>query len=54
MAGCRFLNDPKATEGFVGSALFANMLRFFRKENGEWDAKKVIDVPVKDDLTSQA
>ena len=48
MAGCRFLHDPKATEGFVGSALFANMFRFFRKENGEWDAEKVIDVPAKE------
>ena len=48
MAGCRFLHDPKATEGFVGSALFANMFRFFRKVNGEWDSEKVIDVPGKE------
>ena len=26
----RFLHDPKATEGFVGCALFANLYRFYR------------------------
>ena len=26
----RFLHDPKATEGFVGSALFANMYRYYK------------------------
>ena len=26
----RFLHDPKATEGFVGSALFANMFRYYK------------------------
>ena len=45
---CRFLHDPKATEGFVGSALFANMFRFYKKDDGEWDAEKVIDVPSKE------
>jgi len=43
----RFLHDPKATEGFVGSALFAKMFRFYRKDDGEWAAEKVIDVPGK-------
>jgi len=44
----RFLHDPKATEGFVGSALFANLYRIFKKENGQWDAEKVIDIPDKE------
>ena len=26
----RFLHDPKATEGFVGCALFAKMYRFYK------------------------
>lgn len=43
----RFLHDPKATEGFVGSALFANVFRFFKKPDGKWDAEKVIDIPPK-------
>lgn len=28
----RFLHDPKATVGFVGSALFSNMFRIFKTE----------------------
>jgi len=43
----RFLHDPKATEGFVGSALFANMFRFYKTEKGDWAAEKVIDIPSK-------
>ena len=41
----RFLHDPKATEGFVGSALFAKMYRFFKTDAGDWAAEKVIDIP---------
>ena len=44
----RFLHDPKATEGFVGSALFANMYRFFKTDKGDWAAEKVIDIPNKE------
>jgi selenium-binding protein 1 len=44
----RFLHDPKATEGFVGSALFAKMFRFYRTEKGDWAAEKVIDIPNKE------
>merc|ERR1712096_479625 len=44
----RFLHDPKATEGFVGSALFAKMFRFFKTEKGDWAAEKVIDIPNKE------
>ena len=43
----RFLHDPKATSGFVGCALFGKVFKFFKKEDGTWDAKKVIDVPQK-------
>merc|ERR1712001_13344 len=43
----RFLHDPKATEGFVGSALFAKMYRFFKTDAGDWAAEKVIDIPSK-------
>merc|ERR1711874_618897 len=38
----RFLHDPKATEGFVGSALFANMFRFYKTDAGDWAAEKVM------------
>jgi len=44
----RFLHDPKATEGFVGSALFAKMYRFYKTEKGDWAAEKVIDIPNKE------
>jgi selenium-binding protein 1 len=43
----RFLHDPRATVGFVGSALFGNVYKFYRKDDRTWDAKKVIDVPPK-------
>ncbi|KAB7497286.1 Selenium-binding protein 1 [Armadillidium nasatum] len=43
----RFLHDPLATEGYVGSALYANVFRFYRKQDGTWDAHKVISVPPK-------
>ncbi len=43
----RFLHDPKATVGFVGCALFGKVFKFFKKEDGSWDAKKVIDIPAK-------
>lgn len=43
----RFLHDPLATEGYVGCALYANVFRFYRKDNGQWDAHKVIDIPSK-------
>merc|ERR1711872_420187 len=44
----RFLHDPKATEGFVGSALFAKMFRFYKTDAGDWAAEKVIDIPNKE------
>ncbi|TRY68900.1 hypothetical protein TCAL_06835 [Tigriopus californicus] len=43
----RFLHDPKADQGFVGCALNANVFRFFKTNEGTWDAEKVIDVPAK-------
>jgi len=43
----RFLHDPLATEGFVGCALYANVFRFYRKEDGTWAAHKVISIPPK-------
>merc|ERR1712168_984669 len=42
------LHDPKATEGFVGSALFAKMFRFYKTAAGDWAAEKVIDIPNKE------
>merc|ERR1712062_625309 len=35
-------------EGFVGSALFAKMYRFFKTDAGDWAAEKVIDIPNKE------
>jgi len=43
----RFLHDPKATEGFVGCALYANVFRFYKTDKGDWAAEKVIDIPNK-------
>ena len=43
----RFLHDPRATEGFVGSALNANIYRFYKTNQGDWAADKVIDIPAK-------
>merc|ERR1711884_11895 len=43
----RFLHDPRASEGFVGSALYANVYRFYKTDKGDWAAHKVIDVPSK-------
>ena len=43
----RFLHDPKATQGFVGSALYGKIYRFFKTETASWAAEKVIDIPVK-------
>ena len=44
---CRFLHDPKASEGYVGCALFAKVFRFYKTDQGDWAAEKVIDVPTK-------
>jgi len=43
----RFLHDPKSSVAFVGCALFANMFRIFKTDQGDWAAEKVIDVPSK-------
>ncbi|KAM3966113.1 methanethiol oxidase [Aphomia sociella] len=43
----RFLHDPKASEGFVGCALKANVYRFYKTAEGSWKADKVIDIPAK-------
>merc|ERR1712212_690643 len=43
----RFLHNPEASEGFVGSALFANVFRFFKTDQGDWNSEKVIDIPAK-------
>ncbi|XP_015111894.1 methanethiol oxidase isoform X1 [Diachasma alloeum] len=43
----RFLHEPTASEGYVGCAVASNIFRFFKKEDGKWDAEKVIDVPAK-------
>ena len=41
------MHDPRATEGFVGSALNANIYRFYKTTKGDWAADKVIDIPAK-------
>ncbi|XP_011311051.1 selenium-binding protein 1-A [Fopius arisanus] len=43
----RFLHEPTSGEGYVGCAVSSNIFRFFKKEDGKWDAEKVIDVPAK-------
>ncbi|XP_069796296.1 methanethiol oxidase [Narcine bancroftii] len=43
----RFLHDPKAAEGFVGCALSSCVFRFYKTEEGDWAAEKVISVPSK-------
>ncbi|CAL4061558.1 unnamed protein product [Meganyctiphanes norvegica] len=43
----RFLHDPLATEGYVGCALYANVFRFYRTDEGTWTAHKVISIPPK-------
>ena len=39
----RFLHNPKATEGFVGCALFGKVFRFYKTKKGDWAAEKVQD-----------
>jgi selenium-binding protein 1 len=39
----RFHHDPASTHGFVGAALSSNMFHW-NKNNGRWNAEKVIDV----------
>ncbi|XP_034936758.1 methanethiol oxidase isoform X2 [Chelonus insularis] len=43
----RFLHEPTASEGFVGCAVSSNIFRFFKTENNDWAAEKVIDVTPK-------
>ena len=43
----RFLHDPRSAQGFVGSALYANVFRFYKTGKGDWSAHKVIDIPAK-------
>eukprot|EP00731_Ephydatia_muelleri_P017382 Em0010g480a len=43
----RFLHDPDEAQGYVGVSLSSNVFRFFKNENGTWDAEKVIDIPSK-------
>jgi len=43
----RFLHDPKAAEGYVGCAVSSTIFRFYKGEDNQWKAKKVITVPPK-------
>lgn len=43
----RFLHDPKANVGLVGCAISSNVYKFYKMPNGEWAAKKIIQVPPK-------
>jgi selenium-binding protein 1 len=40
----RWQHNPDSLQGFVGATLSSNILRFSR-DNGSWDAAKVVDVP---------
>lgn len=40
----RFLHNPKSSEGFVGCAVTSNVYKFYKTFNGEWAAKKVIQI----------
>lgn len=40
----RFLHNPKSSEGFVGCAVTSNVYKFYKTSNGEWAAKKVIQI----------
>ena len=41
------MHNPRSAEGFVGSALYANVYRFYKTDKGDWAAHKVIDIPSK-------
>lgn len=43
----RFLHDPKAAEGYVGCALSSTIFRFYKTDDDEWAAEKVIEIPSK-------
>ncbi|XP_060676698.1 methanethiol oxidase [Hemiscyllium ocellatum] len=43
----RFLHEPSAAEGMVGCALNSSVFRFYKTEQGDWAAEKVIAVPSK-------
>jgi methanethiol oxidase len=43
----RFLHNPDEAQGYVGCALSSTIFRFFKKDDGKWDAEKVISVPSK-------
>ncbi|XP_017775698.1 PREDICTED: selenium-binding protein 1-A-like, partial [Nicrophorus vespilloides] len=40
----RFLHDPNICEGYVGTAVNANVYRFYKKDDGTFTVDKVIDV----------
>ncbi len=41
------MHNPRASEGFVASALYSNVYRFYKTEKGDWAADKCIDIPAK-------
>ena len=43
----RFLHNPKESQGFVACSLNSIIYRFYKNENEEWIAEKVISVPSK-------
>ena len=40
-------NEIYTLQGFVCSALFGNIYRYFKTDKGDWSAEKVIDIPAK-------
>ncbi|XP_074896798.1 methanethiol oxidase-like isoform X1 [Buteo buteo] len=43
----RFLHNPDAAEGYVGCTISSAIHRFYKTEQGDWAAEKVIQVPSK-------
>ena len=40
----RFHHNPDSTHGFVGAALSANIIHWWKDEGGEWQWEKIVDV----------
>jgi selenium-binding protein 1 len=40
----RFLHDPDSPHGYVAAALSSNLF-YWSKPNGQWEARKVVDIP---------
>lgn len=43
----RFLHNPKESQGYVGTAVGSSVFRFYKNNEGQWSAERVIKVPPK-------